>query len=331
MRNVGLVPPSCLFQPGVDPRTAGAGLPRVPHDENALCNSFIYIITNASNAKASAIKQMQTARGCRGNRLLKPSKCPQEIRRPSRPQAALSPLCPSPAPLLVSCHMAQPAHPDLSAGSARLPELLASRENRWLKQFRTALSGEPLHAPQASSSARGPAAEDIVGIEGLRLVETALHTPSEIIAVLVSDSGSRHLPPLAALIPHAAHIFRTTDRLFAHISGTEAPQGIAALLRPRTASFDDLVRGIPLVVIMAGLQDPGNVGALVRTAEAFGATGVAACLVRSHRHRQSLRSEGAARFSRFGAAAANCSRHRRARHARAIAHRRSARVRRLPG
>ena len=82
--------------------------------------------------------------------------------------------------------------------------------------------------------------------------------------------------PSLGLIPNGARILCTTDRLFAQIPGTEAPQGIAALVRPDAATFDDLVRGMPLIVIIAGVQDPGNVGALIRTAEAFGATGVAA-------------------------------------------------------
>ncbi len=178
--------------------------------------------------------------------------------------------------------MAPPANPNLSAGPARLPEPVTSRENRWLKQFRAALAGEPLPAHRETASARPTPADresrdQVIGLEGARLVETALRSRTEIIAVLVSDSGTRHLPPLAALIPSAARILSTTDRLFAHASGTEAPQGIAALIKPRTATFDDLVRGTALIVVMAGLQDPGNVGALIRTAEAFGATGVAAC------------------------------------------------------
>src|SRR5262249_28619736 len=47
--------------------------------------------------------------------------------------------------------------------------------------------------------------------------------------------------------------------------------------KPRTAILDDLLRGTALILLMAGVQDPGNVGALVRTAEALGATGAAAC------------------------------------------------------
>jgi TrmH family RNA methyltransferase len=93
----------------------------------------------------------------------------------------------------------------------------------------------------------------------------------------VSESGARHLARLQQWIPPAARLLRTGDRLFAHAAATEAPQGIAALVRPSTATFDDLVRGLPLVLVMAGVQDPGNVGALVRTAEAFGASGAAAC------------------------------------------------------
>jgi TrmH family RNA methyltransferase len=145
----------------------------------------------------------------------------------------------------------------------RSPEFIASRDNRWLKRFAAALGGER--------------DAELVGIEGARLVETALRSGAEVAALLVSESGQRHLEPLRAFLPPAARLLRTSDRLFARAAATEAPQGIAALVRPRAATFDDLVRGLPLVLIMAGLQDPGNVGALVRTAEALGATGAAAC------------------------------------------------------
>ena len=172
--------------------------------------------------------------------------------------------------------MAATADPRASAATPRQPESITSRDNRWLKRFRAALSGEP--APRSSGDAGG----EISGIEGLRLVETALRAARqpggvEIIAVLASDSGVRHLARLAPAIPLPARLLHTSDRLFAQIAATETPQGIAALVRPRVVTFDDLVSGVPLILMMAGMQDPGNVGVLVRTAEGFGATGAAAC------------------------------------------------------
>jgi TrmH family RNA methyltransferase len=99
--------------------------------------------------------------------------------------------------------------------------------------------------------------------------------------VLFSETGERHHERLAPLIDRpeiAIPILRTTDRLFEGIADTEHPQGVAALVKPHAATFDDLLRvseGVcsPLLVVLAGVQDPGNVGTILRTASAFGATG----------------------------------------------------------
>jgi TrmH family RNA methyltransferase len=74
-------------------------------------------------------------------------------------------------------------------------------------------------------------------------------------------------------------VLRTTDRLFEGIADTEHPQGVAALVIPRKFEVADALatpEGVcaPLIVILAGVQDPGNVGTILRTAAAFGATGV---------------------------------------------------------
>jgi TrmH family RNA methyltransferase len=153
------------------------------------------------------------------------------------------------------------------AATSRAPEPITSRDNRWLKRFHAALAGEP---PRR-------AADEVVAVEGLRLVSSALQSGVDVVAVLASASGERHLAQLASAIPASARILTTTDRLFASIAATETPQGIAALVRPRTTVFDDIVGGLPLVIILAGVQDPGNVGALIRAAEAFGVSGVVAC------------------------------------------------------
>ena len=170
---------------------------------------------------------------------------------------------------------------DRSPSASEKDDLITSRENRWLKRFRAALRGT------------GPAEGEPIGVEGRKLVEDALRSGLEAEALLISESAE---PALDAILSAASasqagiprsRILRTTEKLFASVAGTETPQGIAALFRKPDWQFEDILRGAadengvrfggsPLVVVMAGVQDPGNVGTIVRSAEAFGATGAIA-------------------------------------------------------
>src|SRR6202035_4126314 len=60
---------------------------------------------------------------------------------------------------------------------------------------------------------------------------------------------------------------------FRDLSSTETPQGVIALVRPPAWTLDQILSGCALVVVLDGVQDPGNAGAILRAAEAFGATG----------------------------------------------------------
>ncbi len=65
------------------------------------------------------------------------------------------------------------------------------------------------------------------------------------------------------------------DRVFAQMSDTQTPQGILCLVKIPSYSLEDVLAGEnPLILVLEDLQDPGNVGTILRTGEGAGVTGV---------------------------------------------------------
>ncbi|MDQ2949491.1 MAG: RNA methyltransferase [Acidobacteriota bacterium] len=110
--------------------------------------------------------------------------------------------------------------------------------------------------------------------ESFHLLEEALRSDCEIDSVFATESVKSaveaHVRGLKSI-----RVMVVADELFRSISATEHSQGVIALVRPPQWNIDQLFRGLALVVVLDGVQDPGNAGTIVRAAEAFGASGVA--------------------------------------------------------
>jgi RNA methyltransferase, TrmH family len=79
------------------------------------------------------------------------------------------------------------------------------------------------------------------------------------------------------VVPRGVELLLLTEEVFGSVVETQSPQGVAALMVPPVFSVEDVVgaaSSAPLILVAVGLQDPGNLGTLVRSAEAFGAAGV---------------------------------------------------------
>ena len=120
-----------------------------------------------------------------------------------------------------------------------------------------------------------PAEDGFAAIEGTRILEEAIRSGLRFRAVFFRKSAEaqadRLLPQLAAEV----EALLLPDEVFASAVATETPQGVAALVQFKDFDLEDVLRPPrPLVVVLAGVQDPGNLGTVVRSAEAFGASGV---------------------------------------------------------
>jgi len=145
---------------------------------------------------------------------------------------------------------------------AKFRELL-SPSNPLVKVFRGAL-------------AEGTTRQGLLAVEGPFLVEEALRAAPQvrIHSVLVASRAADKFCALLGGLPAQAEIACVPDRLFERIAQTETPQGIAALVELPTYSLEQVAAAPnPLLLVACRIQDPGNLGTMMRTALAFSASG----------------------------------------------------------
>jgi TrmH family RNA methyltransferase len=125
--------------------------------------------------------------------------------------------------------------------------------------------------------ARGePTSDGYCAIEGTRILEEAIRSGLRFRAVFFSQSAENKAERLLPQIGAHVETLLLPDKLFATAVPSESPQGVAALVRWKEFSLDDVLakaQSGPLLAI-AGVQDPGNLGTILRSAEAFDAAAV---------------------------------------------------------
>ncbi|MEM1095299.1 MAG: RNA methyltransferase [Bacteroidota bacterium] len=106
-------------------------------------------------------------------------------------------------------------------------------------------------------------------VEGARAVEAAVAAQAPIVEVAVTEAAvqSERVATMLSRVDVPMHQLRTLD--FAKLSDVQTAQGVLAVVEMRDATVGDL-REVPRVLALDGVQDPGNVGTLIRTAAWFG-------------------------------------------------------------
>ncbi|MCR4434878.1 MAG: RNA methyltransferase [Clostridiales bacterium] len=120
-------------------------------------------------------------------------------------------------------------------------------------------------------------AENLFFVEGLRIVEEALEEGADIVRVLVSQEFTGTAAGKALLKnirSKSIKLFILANSLYREMSDTKNPQGVMAVIKSKPLSLEEIMVKNKFLVILDSIQDPGNMGTIIRTADAADAGGV---------------------------------------------------------
>jgi len=154
--------------------------------------------------------------------------------------------------------------PESASSAQQRLRRIEGRHNALVKELRQAFA----HAELTD--------EGDYAVEGLRIVEEAIRSGLRFKAVFFKESAQNLAERLLPQIGANVDTLLLPDKLFDAAVPSETPQGVAALVRVKNFSLDDLIERLQVgpILVVAGLQDPGNLGTILRSAEAFGSAGV---------------------------------------------------------
>lgn len=150
-------------------------------------------------------------------------------------------------------------------------ELISSNKNEKIKNTAALLKSKKARTEQG-----------VFAVEGLRIARDTLKSAKDkLVAMYVSESflngnAWKECPEFAdAGFPDALPVTAVKDSVFNSMSETVTPQGIMCVVRQPEYSYEDMVKDGPVrLLILEDIQDPGNLGTMVRTAEAAGMNGI---------------------------------------------------------
>jgi RNA methyltransferase, TrmH family len=142
------------------------------------------------------------------------------------------------------------------------PRRIDSADNPLFKQLR-----------QLTESSHARRKSRVCLLDGVHLVGTCLQQEGKALRELIVRESAQADPEIAALLAQAKRpAVILADALFRQLAATTTPQGVLALVDVPVGELPDATH--PMVVILDGIQDPGNAGVIIRAAAAAGATHV---------------------------------------------------------